>query len=62
MVNEDILLASHQLSALLIALSGDPDHYIDQFEHRRNALFELLSDLSVKIDNALTAETEVSHD
>ena len=54
MVKEEILLASHQLSALLLSLSGNPDIFLDHLEHRRSALFELLSDLSVKIDNALT--------
>jgi hypothetical protein len=58
MVKEEILLASHQLSALLLNLSTDPDSFVDQHEPRRTALFVLLSDLSIKIDEALT---EMSH-
>lgn len=53
MDKEELLRTSHQLSGLLLNLSADPDSFVEHHECRRDALFELLADLSVKVDRGL---------
>ncbi|MPV59961.1 hypothetical protein CFB46_04040 [Burkholderia sp. HI2761] len=49
-VRRELIQASRQLSVLLLDLSMDPERIFEHFAPRRDAFFELLSDLSVKIN------------
>ncbi len=52
-LRRELLQASRQLSVLLLDLSIDPERIFEHFAPRRDAFFELLSDLSVKINTRL---------
>ncbi|RQS22448.1 MULTISPECIES: hypothetical protein [unclassified Burkholderia] len=56
---EDSLRAARQLSALLLNFSGDPAMIEDHLEGRKEAMFVLMSDLSLKVEAALV---EALHD
>ncbi|KWF69094.1 hypothetical protein WL89_06570 [Burkholderia cenocepacia] len=49
----ELLQASRQLSVLLLDLSMDPERVFEHFAVRRDAFFELLSDLGVKVNTRL---------
>lgn len=56
---ENVLRAARQLSALLLNFSGDPSMIEDHLDGRKEAMFVLMSDLSLKVEAALV---EALHD
>ncbi|CAG4919224.1 hypothetical protein [Paraburkholderia saeva] len=50
---EDARRAPRQLTALLLNFSGDPSMLEDHLDGRREAMYILLSDLSIKVEAAL---------
>jgi len=58
---EATLLTLNRLSALLLNFSAFPNTLTELAEKHQSAMLCLMSDLCLEVEDALTAEQEVSH-